>query len=1460
MTGTSGDDTEPGTGYQMPQFYLPQQLHLIDSNGFLSQPSLATPRDVAMAYLQTHAGALNLDATDISTAITTTEYRSDTTGMSHFYLQQSRNGLEVLNAVLNINVNAIGQVMNVGASFVPGLNSTVYAGLPTTPTISAIEAVASAASELDLTDATTSTLVSAATDVDLASVLTGGNVSQDDISANLVYVPTGEGEVVLAWELVIRPLDGLNWYNAAVDATTGDLVYLANWSNNASYEGYQSPSVKNPNDGPRTVIMNPADLTASPFGWHDTDGAAGPEFTDTRGNNVFAQEDRDGDDAGGFRPSGGASLDFAAPIDFTQDPSTYQAASIINLFYVANVLHDVHFKYGFNEVSGNFQFTNYSGQGLGGDEVQADAQDSVTSGPFGPQRNNANMQVPPDGRSPILQMYLWNRTPVERDGDLDNQIIAHEYGHGVSVRLTGGPANSSALSAVQSAGMGEGWSDFFALMMGQKATDTLTTSQPLANYSMGQPQTGGGLRSVPYNFDMTIDPLTMGSYNSIPPALPFPRSVHRTGEIWASVLWDMNMLLVQKYGFSANLASGYSQGAAGNILAMQLVHDGLKLQPANPSFLDARDAILLADRNLTNGANQGLIWAAFGRRGMGTNADDGGGSNAINVTPGTAAPTAIDDTVPLNGTNPLTINVLANDFDLDGINTSTVTIVAQPSNGTVSVGPTGVVTYTPNSAGVPDMFTYTFRDTLGNTSNVATVNLSVLLPPVAVADTASTPVATPVTIDVVSNDTDADGNVLASSVAIVAQPTNGSATVNGTTGEITYTPRSNFSGTDTLTYTIRDNDGLVSQPGTVTITVTTSIPIAGPDSATVAEDSSVVIDVLANDSDSDGTIDATSVAIASAPAHGSTQINPTTGAVTYTPTANYFGSDSFTYTVKDNTGAISNAAAVNINVTPVNDPPVANNDTATTNEDVAVNIPVLNNDTDIEGGLLPTGIVITTTPANGTAVVDLVTGQVVYTPALDYSGSDSFRYAVRDSNGALSNTATVSVSINSVNDAPRTIADVRVATAGAPLLIDVLANDTDPDGTINVGSLTIVQPPLNGTAVIVSGQIQYTPNPGFVGGDGFLYTVRDNTGLVSLPTPVLIRVGPAVSISGYAYVDLNQDGVKTTNEIGIPNTPITLTKNDNGFSFSRTVVTDSQGFYQFVEDANTILPAGTYELSQVQPGFFVDGFESVGTINGVRASFGWAREDAFGPMTLAPGDVASNFNFGEQSLRPEFVTAFFNRQTLFASSAPTANTVNVQTNSFWMSFDSGWQGNLAAVAKFDPSKGNATLSLYDANMNLVASSVNSSTQANLNYTGTPGEVYFLKVSGTNPTVDLQTKIVNSVTTGWHNATNGLDVNRDGFITSIDLVYVASTLNSLTGSSSVFSVSNPSSIAADTNNDGYVTAMDLLLVVDRLNTAGGASLAVAPLSASLSASDEPADDSSPEAIDAALVELALEDWE
>ncbi|MDQ4025945.1 MAG: M36 family metallopeptidase [Actinomycetota bacterium] len=401
----------------------------------------------------------------------------------------------------------------------------------------------------------------------------------------------------------------------------------------SSYNVYAMP-LESPNDGPRTIVENPADRLGSPFGWHDTNGIAGPEYTITRGNNVNAYpdtaHDNSPDPAG--QPDGGRGLDFNHPIPtFDATPAVYRDAAVDNLFYWSNVVHDVLFRYGFNEEAGNFQASNYSGRGRGGDEVLAEAQDG--SGAL-----NANFSTPAEGVPGRMQMYVWvdafdslslQRDDVVReysgqvrDGDLDAGVIAHEYGHGISNRLVGGPDNVSCLRTHDER-EGEGWSDFWSYVLTMRPGDDGRTPRGIGTYVVyhEEGREGDGIRITPYSTNMKVNPST---YETIKTAA----EPHGVGYVWASMLWDLYWNLVDKHGFNPNPYESWRTG--GNNLAIQLVVDGMKFSPCEPGFEDARDAIIAADAALTGdvangrpGENECLIWRTFARRGLGVNAKQG---------------------------------------------------------------------------------------------------------------------------------------------------------------------------------------------------------------------------------------------------------------------------------------------------------------------------------------------------------------------------------------------------------------------------------------------------------------------------------------------------------------------------------------------------------------------------------------------------------------------------------------------------------------------------------------------------------------------------------------------------------------------------------------------------------------------------------------------------------------------
>jgi hypothetical protein len=351
--------------------------------------------------------------------------------------------------------------------------------------------------------------------------LSDSNVSLDPIPVQLQYVPAPGGGLDLAWQMIVRAPDGINVYDLAVAASgsrTGQVIRVANWTHHATYQVFpQSPSaVQDPLFGSRSIVTDPQDTIASPFGWHDNNGFVGPEFFDTQGNNVIAQEDGNSNNIPGTRPVS-PTLDFTAPFDILQTPAFNQDAGIINAFYWTNLAHDVTARHGFDEAAGNYQTLNYSGAGMGFDPLIVDTRDPAGSIPAGA---GPFIQVFPEGTSSRLTLGdnsvdifspLLNPINPARDSAFDATIVAHETFHGVSNRLVGGPSNVSALVALQSAGMDEGFSDWFGLLMTSKPSDNQNTPRTTGNWYLGQQLNGSGVREYPYSFDMSIDPHTLGS-------------------------------------------------------------------------------------------------------------------------------------------------------------------------------------------------------------------------------------------------------------------------------------------------------------------------------------------------------------------------------------------------------------------------------------------------------------------------------------------------------------------------------------------------------------------------------------------------------------------------------------------------------------------------------------------------------------------------------------------------------------------------------------------------------------------------------------------------------------------------------------------------------------------------------------------------------------------------------------
>ncbi|RKP08675.1 Fungalysin metallopeptidase-domain-containing protein [Thamnocephalis sphaerospora] len=528
-------------------------------------------------------------------------YRTEATGVTHVYLRQVVKGIEVGNGDLSINIDKQGHVVAYGNSFFQlrdkklARRAQLWDGHQTAGFVKPSEALRVLADYIG--QPLNAGAITLSSSESRKYVLKGVPFAVQDVTATQAYLQLAGDQLVPAWEYTLRMPH--NYFHAHVSADGKQVLSLVDWVKDASYRAIKFGN-NNPIDTPTELIDNPADKIASPHGWHDQ---GEKQFTTTIGNNVYAQENiaTSSEWENNYRPDGGKGLKFDYAADLTKEPAESKDASITNLFYMNNILHDLFYRYGFDEPAGNFQENNWGKGGQGGDAVQANALD-------GSETNNADFTTPPDGQRPMMRMFIFTTVSPSRDGALGNDIITHEYGHGVSNRLTGGPANSDCLSEGQSAAMGEGISDFFAIWSQMKEEDT-----PAKDMIIGKYVTNTGIRTYPYSNNNGTNPLAFGHLND-----PEWSDWHKSGEIWANTLYKMYWNLVTKLGFSKDMHS--ADLTKGNTLALRLVIDSLKIQPCNPSFLNARDAILQAEQQLTAGKHKCAIWSAFAKSGMGLNA------------------------------------------------------------------------------------------------------------------------------------------------------------------------------------------------------------------------------------------------------------------------------------------------------------------------------------------------------------------------------------------------------------------------------------------------------------------------------------------------------------------------------------------------------------------------------------------------------------------------------------------------------------------------------------------------------------------------------------------------------------------------------------------------------------------------------------------------------------------------
>ncbi len=735
----------------------------------VAQESLPT---WASEYIVRNSYKYGFTKEDLEDLAVVTHYRDARSGIEHVYLQQRYKGVPIHNALWSLHRNRQGKVYASKPRFVKGIVDRV---VEAPSRLTAREALLRAAQHIGMERPLWKGVIEKRQEGD-RYVFEQVPFSRSPVHMHKVYVLNDDGNLVLCWDLAIDRVDKADYPSMRIDVSTGQVVDSANWMvhcrfGEGSYEIVQSHAeskgeaatskvVESRMDGARYYVIplpaespltgsfqwviDPADPIASPNGWHRVRNQL---YTITKGNNAHAYTEWEDDGQPDMEePDGGPELHFNYMYDTTKpvDDSSNARAAVVNAFYVTNMFHDILYRLGFDEQSGNFQEDNFRKGGLGGDAVIVQSQDRGG-------QNNANFSTPPDGLSGRMQLYLWSNTasevtlllgqreqrvpsvqanfgkrppfdpivaPMEivddgtekssrgcrsplkndltgkvaiidrgtcefgtkclnaqnagavaalicgfddsrvvmapgQDGDkvtipayyiprtaceririyagdttvkirigkenaeeiiratsFDNGVIIHEYGHGVSNRLTGGPLNSDCLSNVEQ--MGEGWSDFFSLALTHQPGMTGEQPRGLGNYVTNLRPSGRGIRPKPYSTDMKINDFTYFSAR----ALSIP---HGLGSVWATMLWEMYWQLVDAYGFDPEIRDTN----AGNFIALRLVVEGMRLQPCKPGFVDGRDAILLADTLLYNAAHSCLIWKAFAKRGLGYGASQG---------------------------------------------------------------------------------------------------------------------------------------------------------------------------------------------------------------------------------------------------------------------------------------------------------------------------------------------------------------------------------------------------------------------------------------------------------------------------------------------------------------------------------------------------------------------------------------------------------------------------------------------------------------------------------------------------------------------------------------------------------------------------------------------------------------------------------------------------------------------
>ncbi|KAF5724010.1 prepro-neutral protease [Fusarium mundagurra] len=475
-------------------------------------------------------------------------------GIAHVNFKQTANGIDIDNADFNVNIGAGGEVFSYGNSFydgkIPGPLTKRHGTDP-------VDALKDTVDVLSLPVEAGKAKAEKKSKNHYTFAGTSGTVRKPE--AKLVYLVIENKELKLTWRVETDVLE--NWLLTYVNAAkTDEVLGVVDYVNEATYKVYPW-GVNDPTKGSRTTVENPWNLVTSEFTWL-SDGSN--NYTTTRGNNAIAQYNPTGNPnyLDKYRPDS-PSLKFEYDYSTDMSPaSSYRDASITQLFYTANKYHDLLYLLGFTEEAGNFEVNNNGQGGKGNDFVILNTQD-------GSGINNANFATPPDGEPGRMRMYRWTYTEPQRDSSFDAGIVIHEYTHGLSNRLTGGPDNSGCLPGGESGGMGEGWGDFMATAIHIQPKDTRSTDQVMGDWIYNKP---AGIRAYPYSTSLTNNPYTYKSVDSL-------SGVHDMGNYWATVLYEVMWNLIDKHGKNDADIPTFSNGVPtdGKYLAMKLVVDGMTL-------------------------------------------------------------------------------------------------------------------------------------------------------------------------------------------------------------------------------------------------------------------------------------------------------------------------------------------------------------------------------------------------------------------------------------------------------------------------------------------------------------------------------------------------------------------------------------------------------------------------------------------------------------------------------------------------------------------------------------------------------------------------------------------------------------------------------------------------------------------------------------------------------------------